>query len=66
MKKYYSYSVKDELVKLFPSDTITEMRAHKEHYDENDIKDLIPLAWTFIDSDVIGHFLSDYFLDDTI
>lgn len=66
MKKYYSYSVKDELVKLFPSDTITEMRAHKEHYDENDIKDLIPLAWTFIDSDVIGHFLSDYFLEDTI
>ena len=47
MSKYYSYSVKDELIKYFPGDTIAEMRNHKEDRGENDFDHMVELAWAY-------------------
>lgn len=66
MSKYYSYSVKDELIKYFPGDTITEMRNHKEERGEKDFDHMVILAWAYADTHALGFFLSNHFLKDTI
>jgi len=66
MRKHYTYSVKDELIKYFPGDTITEMRNHKEKIWETDFDHIVTLAWAYADTQALGFFLSNLFLKDTI
>lgn len=60
------YSVKDTLTKHFPGDTITEMRASDADGVKENREDILPLAWAYADDMAIGHFLSEYFLVDTV
>ena len=60
------YSVKDLLTKYFPGDTITEMRASDADGIKENREDILPLAWAYADDMAIGHFLSEYFLVDTV
>ena len=60
------YSVKDLLTKYFPGDTITEMRASDADGVKENREDILPLAWAYADDMAIGHFLSEYFLVDTV
>jgi len=66
VKKHYSYSVKDELMKYFPGDTIAEMRNHKETRGEKDFDHMVTLAWAYADTHALGFFLTDHFLEDTV
>ena len=60
------YSVKDTLTKYFPGDTITEMRASDADGVKENREDILPLALAYADDMAIGHFLSEYFLVDTV
>ncbi len=60
------YSVKDTLTKYFPGDTITEMRASDAGGIKENREDILPLALAYADDMAIGHFLSEYFLVDTV
>lgn len=60
------YSVKDTLTKYFPGDTITEMRASDADGVKENREDILPLALACADDMAIGHFLSEYFLVDTV
>lgn len=60
------YSIKDTLTKYFPGDTITEMRASDADGVKENREDILPLALAYADDMAIGHFLSEYFLVDTV
>ena len=66
MKKHYPYSVKDELVKYFPGDTITEMRISDAGGIKNEQENNLPTAWTYTDNMALRHFLKWDFLVDTV
>ena len=66
MKKHYSYSVKDELIKYFPGDTITEMRISKSDSVQSEREGIIPRAWAYADNMALGYFLKGSFLVDTV
>ncbi len=66
MNSRSNYSVKNILTQYFQGDTITEMRASNAHGIKNNREDILPLALAYADDMAIGHFLSEYFLVDTV
>lgn len=66
MRKYYTYSVKEELTKYFQGDTISEMRAYDETFLPKDDNNFIAHAWAHADNVALGYFLQSHFLKETI
>jgi len=65
MEKYYAYSVKDELERYFSQDTIVNMRAKDDSF-EDDVENITALAWAYADQVARGYFLGNYLLKETI
>lgn len=66
MRKYYSYSVKDELIKYFPGDTVVQMRASDADGVQNPGENIIARAWAYADEMAVRHFILERFLVDTV
>ena len=65
MKKYYPYNVKDLLTDYFPNDTLTKMRAINT--DKNiDANHKLEVAWAYAHQHMLGYFLQDVFLKETV
>lgn len=65
MTKHYPYNVKDLLTDYFPNDTLTEMRAINTD-KKLDANHKLELAWAYTHKHMLGYFLQDIFLKETI
>ncbi len=66
--KFYNYSVKNLLKSYFGENTVFEMRKpHDSVYKrDEDEKHILELSWQYADERVVGHFLGEVFLKETI
>lgn len=66
IKKYYPYSVKEELGRFFPGDTLAGLCGWNGQYACHDPQKKIPYGWAYADWVARDYFRQDLFLKETI